>query len=424
MQPILEKVKRAPVRQSIDGAQLFDACAIGEGDRSLSYRSILNNSSMQISDRVFLQRVHHFFGNGFYNAVSAMVGAAIVSLVLWEAGTPAATVYGWFSLCLLGCASVIVIDQCFKRASITLDNARQWLVVRILAGAVVGIYFGATPFMLPASAAIHHEMFLFIVISGMVSLSSSGYTLMPAHYLILSGVSMLPMIGYFLTKTDYLHYMLLTLAVVWPALVLTKALRVSRAAINALFINHQLIDESNEHKKTKEQLKLMATHDILTGLPNRRLLEERLSLTLAHARRYNRSICLMFLDLDGFKSINDTHGHQAGDETLREIADRLEGLSRESDIVARLGGDEFVIVFTEITDKANDPIVFAQRIISAIGQPVAIGNDKKIKVGASIGIALFPDDATDVERLLINADQAMYSAKRDGKNQFAHATAS
>lgn len=379
---------------------------------------------MPITDRVFLQRVHHFFAHGIYNAASAMVGAAIVSLVLHEAGTSSATVYSWFSFCLLGCASVIITDHFFKRADVTIDNARQWLLVRILIGALVGVSFGVTPFMLPENAAIHHEMFLFIVISGMVSLSSAGYTLMPVHYLTLSGVAMLPFIGYFLTKTDHLHYLLLTLAIAWPTLVLTKALRVSRAAINALFINQRLIDEASEHEKTKDQLKLLATHDILTGLPNRRLLEERLAMTLAHAKRYNRCICLMFLDLDGFKSINDTLGHQAGDETLREIAHRLEGLSRESDIVARFGGDEFVIVFTEIADKANDPIIFAQRILNAVGQPIVVGNDVRINVGTSIGIALFPDHAPDVDRLLIRADQAMYAAKREGKNQFAHANAS
>jgi len=385
---------------------------------------VVISSSLPISDRVYLQRVHDFFSHGLYNAASGIAGSAMVSLILWEAGVAPTTVHVWFSISLLVCAGLIVIDRLFKNAAITLANASKWLTLRIVAGTLIGINIGITPFLLPDTAAIHHEMFLFIIFSGMVSLASAGYTLMPVHYLILSGVSIVPFVGYLLVRGDYLHYLLLTLAALWTVLILTKALRVSKAAINALFINQQLIDEAEEHKKTKDQLELMATHDLVTGLPNRRLLEERLGLTLAHARRYKRSICLMFLDLDGFKSINDTHGHQAGDETLWETARRLQKLSRESDIVARLGGDEFVLVFTELADKANDPIIFAQRIINAVGQPIAISNDDKVRVGASIGIALYPDDATDMDRLLTIADNAMYSAKRGGKNQFAHAAAS
>jgi len=387
------------------------------------YRVVLNYSSLPISDRVFLQRVDDFFENGIYNAASAIAGSAMVCLILWDAGVSPQTLYAWFSICVLGSAGVIVIGRRFKHSAITHANVKTWLTVRIFSGSVVGINIGITPFMLPETAGIHHDMFLFIIISGLVSLASAGYTLMPAHYLTLSGVSIVPYVGYLLSKADYLHYLLLTFAVLWTVLILTKALRVSKAAINALFINQQLIDEASEHNKTREQLELMATHDIVTGLPNRRLLEERLGLTLAQAKRYRRTICLMFIDLDGFKSINDTHGHRAGDETLRETAMRLQEISRKSDIVARLGGDEFVIVFTEISDQANDPIVFAQRIINAVGQPVPIGNDKKISISASIGIALYPDDATDVEGLLTSADQAMYAAKREGKNQFAHATA-
>jgi len=379
---------------------------------------------MPISDRVYLQRVHDFFSHGIYNAASGIAGAAMVSLVLWDAGVSPTTVHTWFFISLLVCFSLILIGRLFENSDITLANAGKWLALRIGTGMLLGINIGATPFLLPETAAIHHEMFLFIIISGLVSLASAGYTLMPVHYLILSGVTIVPFVGYLLTRGDYLHYLLLAMAALWTFLILAKALRVSKAAINALYINQQLIDEAEEHKKTKDQLELMATHDVVTGLPNRRLLEERLDLSLAHARRYKRSVCLMFLDLDGFKSINDTHGHQAGDEALREIANRLKGLSRESDIVARLGGDEFVLVFTEISDKVNDPIVFAQRIINAVGQPITLGNDQKIKIGTSIGIALYPDDANDVERLLVNADKAMYSAKKEGKNQFAHATAS
>ena len=382
----------------------------------------MNNTDLPVSDRVFLQRVHDFFSHGLYNVASAIVGAGIASIVLREAGTSSQTVGLWFASCFISCALVVIIDQRFRVSNIDIHNANRWLLSRFCVGAIVALHFGLTPYLLPASASLHHEMFLFIIVTGMVSLSSSGYTLMPAHYLVLSGFSVLPFVVYFLFTAGYLHDLMLSLAILWPVLVLAKALRVSKAAIHALSINQKLIDEASEHEKTKEQLKRMATHDTLTGLPNRRLLQERLELILAQARRYNRCVCVMFLDLDGFKSINDTYGHRAGDETLRQTADRLRRLSRESDIVARLGGDEFVLVITEISDKVNDPIVFAQRILKTVAEPIVFDNDIRIHVGISIGIALYPDDGLDVDRLMVGADQAMYNAKKDGKNQFATAS--
>jgi diguanylate cyclase (GGDEF)-like protein len=164
------------------------------------------------------------------------------------------------------------------------------------------------------------------------------------------------------------------------------------------------------------QLKAMALYDSLTGLPNRILFFDRLTMTAEHCRRYDSRFGLLYIDLDGFKKVNDTLGHAAGDELLKLVGRQLLAMCRNSDTVARLGGDEFAIISTEI-DSASDVETLAMRIIAAFEHPIRIAAGEII-VGASIGIALFPADSKETEDLVRLADKTMYAAKRQGKNRF------
>jgi diguanylate cyclase (GGDEF)-like protein len=161
----------------------------------------------------------------------------------------------------------------------------------------------------------------------------------------------------------------------------------------------------------------MANHDALTGLPNRTLLNDRLSQALRYAQRYDRWVTVLFVDLDNFKFINDSLGHNAGDEFLKTIAKRMVQRVRVTDTVVRIGGDEFVIV---LFDQPKDVAVISetvQKIQSAIAEPVRLeGHD--LRVTSSIGIANYPDDGIDAEALLTNADAAMYRAKDVGRDNF------
>ncbi len=172
-----------------------------------------------------------------------------------------------------------------------------------------------------------------------------------------------------------------------------------------------------ERKHAEEQLKHMANHDALTGLPTRRLGKESISHALAVARRYESKVAVMFLDLDGFKAVNDTLGHEVGDLLLMGAADRLSHCVREVDTVARIGGDEFMIVLSSIKHCENAALV-AQKIIDALAQPFMLG-DKTVSIGTSIGIAIYPDHEQEPEALLRLADEAMYIVKGKGKNNFA-----
>ena len=166
----------------------------------------------------------------------------------------------------------------------------------------------------------------------------------------------------------------------------------------------------------KQKLEFTSNHDALTGLPNRVLLGDRLGQAIANAKRNREIFAVCYLDLDGFKSVNDGLGHAAGDQLLCEIAKRLKSVVRNNDTVARVGGDEFVILLGEMKSP-DDCIVILDRLLEGVSQPVPIGN-KTAHVTASIGVATFPHGANDAESLLKLADQAMYLAKDSGKSRY------
>ncbi len=173
-----------------------------------------------------------------------------------------------------------------------------------------------------------------------------------------------------------------------------------------------------ELARREEELSFLATHDALTGLPNRTLILDRVEQMLARSRRSQTPVAALFVDLDNFKSINDTLGHGVGDELLRAVTARLGGVVRDADALGRLGGDEFVVISEELSLAAGPELV-AERLLDALQQPFKLGADKqtRLTVTASIGIAA--GEHTSAEELLRNADIAMYRAKWDGKNRYA-----
>jgi diguanylate cyclase (GGDEF)-like protein len=177
------------------------------------------------------------------------------------------------------------------------------------------------------------------------------------------------------------------------------------------------ITDVSEQERKEKRLMYLAFHDQLTGLPNRGLLVERLHQDLLRAKRDSTFLAVLFLDLDGFKIVNDEMGHDAGDELLKAVAKRFEQCCREVDTVARLGGDEFVFVLTSLHTVLAAKQV-AQNVLKAVNQAFLI-HGQAVKIGASIGIAMYPTDHSEVELLIKCADDAMYLAKQRGKNQMA-----
>jgi diguanylate cyclase (GGDEF)-like protein/PAS domain S-box-containing protein len=185
--------------------------------------------------------------------------------------------------------------------------------------------------------------------------------------------------------------------------------------------NQRLEIEVGERKMAEQRAKHLADHDALTGLPNRRLLEDRLTQALALSYRNRKQTAVMFVDLDRFKTINDSLGHAVGDLLLREVALRLVNQLRIGDTICRIGGDEFVVVLPEIK-RASDAAQVAQKVIEELSRPIP-ADERELTVTPSIGIAVFPDDGRDAETLIRNSDAAMYHAKEMGRANYQFFTA-
>ena len=175
-------------------------------------------------------------------------------------------------------------------------------------------------------------------------------------------------------------------------------------------------NDITDRKLNEARLESIALYDALTGLANRLLLDDRISQAIAHSRRHSTAMALIYLDLDGFKQVNDTFGHDVGDLLLREVAERLVASLRQEDTVARLGGDEFVIAIWQVA-AAHDAAKVAAKLIAAVSQPYSI-RGHTLELTASAGVSLYPKQGEDMETLLKSADLAMYEAKRSGKNTY------
>jgi len=182
----------------------------------------------------------------------------------------------------------------------------------------------------------------------------------------------------------------------------------------------ELERRENQKKKFEAQLEYQASNDALTGLPNRRLFSDRLVQALATAERVHRNVAILYIDLDGFKLVNDSLGHPVGDSLLVEVAARFSAAVRKSDTLARIGGDEFTVILTNLHAR-EDALAVAMTLVDTLDQPFHI-ECHQLTISASIGISLYPHDALDSAHLMQQADAAMYAAKRNGKNQVMYFT--
>jgi diguanylate cyclase (GGDEF)-like protein/PAS domain S-box-containing protein len=213
----------------------------------------------------------------------------------------------------------------------------------------------------------------------------------------------------------------------YPVINSEEVVRWQRWTDRALFdkdeelVEYQSMGEDiTARKQIEKQLQKLATHDFLTGLPNRRLFQERLDLALTMAESNQQNLALLYIDLDNFKSINDSFGHENGDTVLQGVAGRLQQCIRKADTIARLGGDEFAL----IVEQPNTPAEIQKlinRLLACFGRPYNFDHHK-VSLSASIGVAVFPQDAGDRLELLKLADNAMYVAKKRGKNQYHYPT--
>jgi len=177
-----------------------------------------------------------------------------------------------------------------------------------------------------------------------------------------------------------------------------------------------ILRDTTERRRAEDMIKMLAYHDMLTGLPNRVLLNDRLAMSMNYAVRYHKKLAVLLFDLDGFKEVNDTYGHQTGDLLLQKVSNRLLALIRKSDTLARLGGDEFIVLLNDIA-RTDDALAFADKIVESFREPFHC-SELDIRCNASVGIALYPEHGDDMETLLQKSDEAMYRAKRGGAGKY------
>ena len=372
------------------------------------------------ADRVQLERIRVFFGHAGGNMLNVMAGAVLIAIVLRMGGADPSVLATWFVLLALVCAGVPLFERHVARVGITAGNGLRLRNIRIGFGAVMATFYGVAGFLLPDAGTQVHDTFLFIIVSAMVMVATLGYTVMPLYYVVLDAVSLVPLTGrfawQFAVSGDNYYLLLTVVAIVWQVVVLLKARRVSLTAIGAIELNQRLRDEIEEHDRTKEMIRHMALHDVLTGLANRRYFEDMLARALSNALREDGYFGLLVIDLDGFKPINDRHGHVAGDALLKTLGQRLSGVTRAGDFCARIGGDEFAIIVGGVAGEA-DMLQLAAKVGAALSRPIVLDGGLALEIGASVGHAICPDDGDTADHLIGVADQRMYRAKQSGKGR-------
>jgi diguanylate cyclase (GGDEF)-like protein len=204
-------------------------------------------------------------------------------------------------------------------------------------------------------------------------------------------------------------------------LALIAATAISTLALSSAWRKwRELRYEVAKLKRTEEAIKQLAYHDSLTGLPNRRLFNDRLDVAIAYAQRNRHKLAMLLLDLDQFKDVNDTLGHSVGDKLLKAVSERLINILRKSDTVARMGGDEFMLMLPEMALE-EDAAKVAAKILNAFQDPFVF-EGYELRITTSIGIAIYPHDGEDSDTLVKNADIAMYCAKEQGRHKYQYYT--
>lgn len=347
---------------------------------------------------------------------AACMAAAMVPLLLWRASE-----VGWHAQLVVQAAAVAAaIALGLARRRLPLGLAIGLLLTVTLAVGVSGVFAlgmtGTGYFWLLLSAA-----FFAVFVSlraGIVVTALSALVLAAAGAGFVGGVLRAPIdLQAHATSASGWVSFLVVLTVV-PLVVMYAAGGIQQHLIALLA---QLRAQRDELEAQRSELLRLASHDQLTGLPLARLALDRLEMALRAAQRRGEKVGVLFVDLDGFKAVNDRHGHLAGDELLRAVAQRLCAAVRAEDTVARVGGDEFVVVAVQQQHR-DDALQVARKLVDEIARPFVVGG-ATVHVGASVGLAIYPDDAHDAVTLRRLADEAMYRAKHAGGTRVAAAPA-
>lgn len=342
---------------------------------------------------------------------AVFINSAILSYIQWDV-IAHTTILTWF--CLVNAFSLIrfVLYKKFKALSTEKVIPQYWHSITLATSIISGMLWGSVAIWLFPENMIAYQVFLAFVLTGMcagaVTTLSSRMRLSIAFIVL----AMLPLITRFFLEGTTIALAMVLMATLFTVMILVMSKKMNRTLKESLLIRQKNI-------LAEDSLHYNANYDVLTDLPNRRQLGERLKQEINRSIRHDSFGAVLFLDVDRFKTINDSLGHNVGDELLKNIAQRIKSRVREQDTLARLGGDEFVILLSEVDNNAIDAsdntMKFADEILHLFDNPFNI-NNHVIYVTTSIGATIFPFSGITPENILQKSDLAMYEAKDSGRN--------
>ena len=315
-----------------------------------------------------------------------------------------------------------LLGRRFRHQSIPPGEVRLWRRRFLIGTCVSALGWGAAGVLLFPPGDVAHQLFLTMVVLGACAVTLPALAPDFFCYLAFLGLSGLPMALRLVAEVAGIPLTAGIMACVGVVLLARMAYGMHRRLVEQLNIRFAVADIAEElrtemtvRRRAEEQLTQLANFDPLTGLPNRTQCEHKLGRAIARARSGQAQLAVLFLDLDQFKTINDSLGHQIGDEVLKRVAQRLQRSVTERDTVARLSGDEFIMLVEDAEDR-EELDTLAERILRVIAKPMLL-DETELRVTASIGITLLAEDSPDVKSLLANADTALYRAKKRGRNR-------
>lgn len=344
-----------------------------------------------------------------------LLTSALLAAVHWST-VPAGPLLGWLAVMWTITAARGVLAQRYGLAQPSPDQARRWGQWFIFLVSLSGFCWGAGAVLLFPLQTLEQRVFTMLVLAGM---SAGSVPILVAVKLAAVGhlvAITVPVASAFAYQGTGLSVILAPMMLIFLGGMIITASIAHRSVTQSLHLrreNKQAELEARVKERTAE-LEQLANHDPLTQLPNRLLLRDRLEHALRNVKRSGVQLAVLFLDLDRFKLINDSLGHDAGDKLLQEVASRLQGCLRESDTIARLGGDEFVIIL-EGPAVNGQAMAVARRVMAILATPITI-RERTVVVSASIGISYYPQDGNDIKALLRRADNALQQVKQQGRN--------
>ncbi len=314
-----------------------------------------------------------------------------------------------------------LLSRRFRHSAIALGDSRSWRR-RFIAGTLASsLGWGAAAALLFPQNDVAHQLFLTMVVLGACAVTMPALAADLGCYILFLLPAALPLAAHLVAEGGEIQLIAGIMSCVGIVLLVRMAFGTHKRLVEQLNIRFAVADiaeelrnEMADRRRAEEQLTQLANYDPLTGLANRTLCEHKLGRAIVRARSGDAQLAVLFLDLDRFKTINDSLGHNIGDEVLKRVAQRLQRSVTERDTVARLSGDEFILLIEDAEDR-EDLTMLSDRILRVIGKPMLLG-ETELRITASIGITLLAEDSPDVKSLLANADTALYRAKKLGRN--------